>query len=164
MSHMENDGPNSSIKWRSFYVNVTVKNKQYDYYHGCTLSYTVFHFFVVCSRVSLAVFYGLCHQQQTWAPAGVFTEGRGRANGQIQVCKKVDDLFSRLPQNTPLSRGCNNIRLFPPKELFSRHPQNTGLHCKGKLALKTFHFFRRGRLFHGTMASPSLACIGIQWR
>ena len=85
-----------------------------DGWSTCVINFTC----VYCSVLLLAAnnSAGLCAMQSEsdWRcfkgcaisishgrPQDFFSRG-----GQIQGCKKVDDLFSRRPQNTDLSQGC----------------------------------------------------------
>jgi len=86
------------------------------------------------------VFYGLCHQQQSRAPAGFFSTG----NSGMQ--KKLTT-FLVLTLKTQVFSVTTNA-------------QNTLPHFQGASSLKTFSFFSKmavvfvegGRLCHGTMA------------
>jgi len=79
-----------------------------------------------------------------------------QGGGQIQRCRKVDDLFIVVTLKTQVFTLTTNA-------------QNTLQHSQGASALKTFHFFSQGapvfveggayvvaQWHNGTMASPSL--------
>ena len=105
-------------------------------------------------RVGLAVVYGLYHQQQLWAPAGFLSRG----GGKFRDAKSWRPFLVVTLKTQVFTVTTNAQTLYK----ISRKGEAS--------ALKTFHYFRRGRcvcrrgrLCHDTMAQwPVQACHDIQ--